>query len=120
MSCEDINVDLIPGKGKGIIALKRFTEGQIIEQTPVIVLPDPQWKVLEKTKLKDYYIYWDENNSAVPLGVSVFYNHSENANALFIRHTVEGILDIIAMRDIEANEEITVTYHCPPWFEVVS
>jgi uncharacterized protein len=120
MSCEDIDVESIPGKGRGIVAQKQFAEGQVIEQVPVIIVPDPQWKVLEQTALKDYYLYWDEHNCAIPLGFCAFYNHSDHANAMFIRHADESLLEIKALRDIEVHEEITVEYHCPPWFMVIS
>ncbi len=120
MSCVDIDVEPIPGKGRGIIALKQIAEGEVIEQVPVIIVPDPQWEIIEQTALKDYYLYWDEHSCAIPLGYCAFYNHSENANASFIRHRKDCMLEIKALRDIEAHEEITVRYHCQPWFTVVS
>ncbi len=119
MHPKGIAVGPTPGKGKGVFALQRFSQGELIERAPVIVLPDPQWEQIENTLLKDYYLYWTEDSVAVPLGLGMLYNYSERPNAGFVRDYDETVLKVAALRDIQPGEEIQVRYLCPPWFRVI-
>jgi hypothetical protein len=78
-----IAVRATPGKGRGVFAMQAFHKGDLIERAPVIVLPDPEWELLEATRLKDYYLYWTKISVAVPLGLGMLYNYSEQPNAGF-------------------------------------
>lgn len=110
----------VEGKGRGVFAQKRFTKGEMIENVPVIIIPDPQWELLNQTALGEYYFAWNEEASAFPLGFGVLYNHSDTPNADAIRNFEDKMIEVAAIRDIEIDEEITIHYVCPPWFEVVT
>ncbi len=107
------------GKGLGVFARKRFARGETIEQAPVIILPNPQWKLLEKTDLRNHYWYWNDRAMAFSLGYGAFYNHGADPNARIVRKYDRNIMEFVALRDIEVDEEVTVDYDCPLWFEVV-
>ena len=57
--------------------------------------------------------------------MSSLYNHSYKPNAIYIRKVSEKVIDFVAIRDIEAGEEITINYNGvsdsnqPVWFDVV-
>jgi SET domain-containing protein len=106
------------GKGQGVFARKRFVKDETIEQAPVIILPNPQWEFLEQTILRNHYWYWDEDAMAFCLGYGAFYNHSADPNARIVRKFEQNAMEFVALRDIEVDEEITVDYDCPLWFEV--
>jgi SET domain-containing protein len=106
------------GKGRGVFAHKRFVKGETIEQAPVIILPNPQWEFLEQTVLRNHYWYWDEDAMAFCLGYGAFYNHSADPNARIVRKFEQNAMEFVALRDIEVDEEITVDYDCPLWFEI--
>ncbi len=106
------------GKGLGVFASKHFAKGETIEQAPVIILPNPQWKFLEKTDLRNHYWYWDDQAMAFSLGYGAFYNHGADPNARIVRKYDQNVMEFVALRDIEVDEEITVDYDCPLWFEV--
>jgi hypothetical protein len=57
---QDISIKPSGAKGRGVIAEKRFVPGEIVEAVPVVVIPDPQYELLERTALRDYYFYWTE------------------------------------------------------------
>ncbi len=107
------------GKGLGVFARKHFVRGETIEQAPVIILPNPQWKFLEKTDLRNHYWYWNDQAMAFSLGYGAFYNHGTDPNARIVRKYDRNIMEFVALRDIEVDEEVTVDYDCPLWFEVV-
>jgi uncharacterized protein len=116
---QNIRVKPSGAKGRGVFAEKRFVLGETVEAVPVVVLPDPQYEFLEQTSLKDYYFYWTDESVALGFGCSSFYNYSKAPNAELKRDVEHGIMRVVARRTIYPGDEITVTYHCEPWFEVV-
>jgi SET domain-containing protein len=43
-------------------------------------------------------------------------NHAYTPNCKFVRHIVELVVDLVAVRDIEAGEELTIDYQMTLWF----
>ncbi len=123
-----ILVRISPGKGRGVFALRRFRKGEVIERAPVIVLPDPEWKHLEKTALRDHYFAWGKSAAAFALGYISMYNHSYSPNAFFRMKRADLMIEVVALQSIEANAEILANYNARPgapgankpmWFKVV-
>lgn len=112
-----------PGRGRGVYASEPVRNGEVIERAPVLVLPDPQWLVLESTLLRDYHYAWGPDAAAIVLGFGSIYNHSYLPNSVYIRRLEERVMEYVAIRDIEAGEEITVNYNGSPedrsplWFD---
>lgn len=119
-----VRVDAVPGKGRGVFAVRAIRKGEIIETVPVLVIPAPQVDDLEKTLL-DHYVYsWPDERLAVALGYGSLYNHSYTPNALYVKHPATSTIDYVALADIDAGAEITVNYNgtptdrAPVWFDV--
>lgn len=118
----------LEGKGRGVFALKHFAKGELIERAPVLVIPAWQRKYLDQTILYNYYFAWGENpeQEAIAMGLGSFYNHSYTPNAIYIKKLEDLVVEYIALRDIEAGEEITINYNgypddkSPVWFEAVA
>lgn len=119
METDGLIVREIPGKGRGAFAARRYAVGDVIEEAPVIVLPDPQWQELEKTELKNYYFNWSDTASALVMGAGELYNYSVTPNAKTVRDVSGGKMQYVAVREIQPGEEITIRYQCEPWFKVV-
>jgi len=117
-----------PGKGRGVFARRRISSGETIEEAPVIVVPGSQLEWIDKTLLGDYYFHWGENeeDAAFLLGLCALCNHSYSPNARFFRKFDAGSIQFVALRGIEAGEEVTVNYNEDPgnpaavWFDVHS
>jgi SET domain-containing protein len=99
-------------KGRGVFALRPFRSGDLIERVPVLVLPAADWEHLRETRLMEYAFCWGRRReqAAVALGFGSFYNHGDPANAETIERPEEDAIDFIALRDIDAGEEITIDY----------
>lgn len=114
-----------PLGGRGVFTAVQIPEGSLIELCPVIVLPKEELPVIHGTRLHDYYFLWGEkqNQCAIALGFGSLYNHAINSNARYELNLSENIIEIFAVRDIEAGEEITVNYNGEPgdptdvWFD---
>jgi len=113
------------GRGRGVFALKNFLAGEVIERAPVIIIPCDQWHATEKTILYNYCYAWGDD-AALALGFGSLYNHAYNPNAAYLKRIDQLLIEFIALRDIDAHEEITINYnsvpddHSPLWFDVVS
>jgi SET domain-containing protein len=112
-------------KGRGVFAGKAFGPGERIERAPVIVIPRAQVRHLGRTTLSNYTYGWgpDGSDAAIAAGFGSFYNHSYESNAEYVKGLDLGQIDIVAVRPIRENEEITVNYNGSPddrtrvWFD---
>ena len=102
--------------GRGVFSTEDIPEGSVIEICPVIILPPDQISALESTELFNYYFQWgeDEKSGAIALGYGSLFNHSFSPNARYYTDMETDTLDIIALVDIPAGEEITFNYNGEP------
>ncbi len=114
-----------PKKGRGVYCLQAIAEGSIIEVCPLIIIPEKDTQLLDKTYLFHYYFKWENNQSAIALGYGSLYNHAALPNAESVNLIDSAELRIVAIKDIAAGEEITLNYQgtakepgCKLWFEV--
>ena len=62
--------------------------------------------------------------TSLAFGRFCFYNHSYRPNARYLKRVEGRIIEMVALRDIEAGEEILTNYNgdpedeTPVWFEV--
>jgi hypothetical protein len=101
-------------KGRGVFADRNFTEGELIENAPVIILFQPFQKLPEKLKTVVYNwgaITNGRTCSALALGYGSLYNHNNPANMRYKPDTENETLSYIAVRDIRKGEELTVNYN---------
>ena len=93
--------------------------GTLIEICPVIVFSSEDLKLIHQTYLHDYYFLWtdEENGSegAIALGYGSLYNHSYDPNSEYYTNTEQQTLDVFAIKDIAAGEEITFNYNGMPY-----
>jgi len=54
--------------------------------------------------------------SAIALGYTSLLNHAHAPNCEFIRHIDDLAIDLVALRDIAAGEELTIDYQMTLWF----
>ncbi|MBK7220289.1 MAG: SET domain-containing protein-lysine N-methyltransferase [Saprospiraceae bacterium] len=103
-------------RGRGVFTASPIHEGDIIEVCPVIVIPKRELPIIHKTILHDYYFLWGDKleDCAIALGYGSMYNHELNPNANFILDLENMTIDIEAIQDIAAGEEITLNYHGEP------
>jgi SET domain-containing protein len=114
-----------PLGGRGVFSAAAIAAGEIIEICQLILLSPEDLALIHRTKLHDYYFLWGqpEGSGAIALGYGSLYNHSHQPNAYYHMDKEWETIDIIALRDITAGEEITFNYNGDPddhekiWFE---
>jgi uncharacterized protein len=102
--------------GRGVFSTAAIPAGSVIEICPTIILPAEQLNALESTDLYNYYFQWgeDEKSCGIALGYGSLYNHSYSPNARYYTDFDTDTLDVIALSDIPAGEEITFNYNGEP------
>jgi uncharacterized protein len=100
-----------PAKGRGVFTALEIPDGSPIEICPLILIPADQNKLIDQTALYDYYFIWDQDHFAIALGYGSLYNHSSMPNAVVIYDFDTSEIQIEAIRDILAGEEILINYH---------
>lgn len=106
-------------EGRGVFATRNISEGEVIERCPTVPLAfrsryhsDPQiyrYLYAQPTcPCKDC-----ENHGFVfhmVLGYGMLYNHQDNANTEWKFDFPNHLADVVAIKDIEAGDEIFVDY----------
>jgi hypothetical protein len=122
-----LRVGIMGRRGRGVLAAARIREGQLVERSPVLVIPHGDRAAADSTIAFTYVFMWEhgtveedlyrhEGRAAIALGFTSLLNHSYMPNCTFIRHIDELVLDLVALRDIEEGEELTIDYQMTLWF----
>ncbi len=108
-----LRVVRVPGKGRGVVAGRRFSRGEVVDAAPVVVLPAAQWAVLEETEMCRFCFVWDDDKGsvAVALGRGSLFNHSYRPNVTPEKKVRSKVMVFVALRDIDPGEELTINYN---------
>jgi SET domain-containing protein len=108
----DLVIRTLRGKGRGVFAGRRFAADEVLERAPVIVIPNEEWAQVSASVVASYCFTWGaRDDAAIPLGRASLLNHSYTPNAYAQIHLREKVIEFLALRDIEAGEEITLNYN---------
>ena len=121
----DLYIGQSARSGRGVFSNEPIMKDETIEFCPMIVLEKKDRPHLDQTGLYDYYFDWgeDQDKAAIALGYGSIYNHDPNPNAVYETYFEERVMVIKARRDIEAHEEIVISYRQDPedkrrvWFQ---
>src|SRR4051812_11486754 len=108
--------------GRGVFVRHSVSEGTLLEQVPVILIPKNQVfgesaVALRACRISWYVFGWGKQDGhdyvALPLGYGAIYNHSYEPNAAF-RIKLPDIMEFVAVSCIKEGEEITINYNGDP------
>ena len=114
-------------RGRGVVADRRIEPGELVERSPVLIIPHADRAAVDPTVVFTYVFMWErgtveedlyrhEGRAAIALGFTSLLNHSYAPNCIFIRHIDDLVIDLVAARAIEAGEELTIDYQMTLWF----
>ena len=114
-------------RGRGVVAERRIEEGELVERSPVLVIPHADRAAVDPTVVFTYVSMWErgtveedlykhQGRAAIALGFTGLLNHSYAPNCTFVRHIDDLAIDLVAARAIEAGEELTIDYQMTLWF----
>jgi hypothetical protein len=122
-----IRIAMMGNRGRGVVADAHIGRGQLVERSPVLIIPQADRAATDGTVVFTYVFMWEhgsveedlyqhQGRAAIALGFTSLLNHSHSPNCEFIRHIDELVIDLVAFRDIEAGEELTIDYQMTLWF----
>lgn len=123
-----IHIQYTVEKGNGVYTSQALSAGTVVEVSPVIVMTADERTLLDQTLLHNYIFEWgadgEELMCCMAQGYISVYNHSPKSNCEYFMDYEQKTIMVKTMRDIAANEELTVNYNGnwnddkPVWFEV--
>jgi SET domain-containing protein len=101
-------------KGRGVFAARPFRAGEVVEVCPVVLFRK-EYKVLHK-ELKTVVFHWEvpegeAATQALALGYGSLYNHANPSNMRYETDNKTLLMRFIAVREVEAGEELTINYN---------
>ena len=116
MLLNTLHIKPSPGKGRGVFTTEAIEARTLIEIAPVIVLPEKDCELIDKSFLYNYYFLWGDKRKsyAICLGYGSIYNHSYTPNCIYETYYDDEVMHFITIKDIAAGEELTVSYNHDP------
>jgi len=117
-----LEVRKIPKLGRGVFTLSPIKKDSIIEVCYAILLPIPE--DAKHNPAVEYAFRWNKKHVAIALGNGSLYNHSYTPNACIAQDTRSKTIEVYALQNIQAGEQIFINYNGKPdctdplWFNV--
>jgi len=96
----------VKGKGRGVFSSAPINAGEVVEACKLYELASASCVINYS-----FYVDRDERIVGIATGFGSLYNHAAPANASHTINKEDSRVDIIALRDIAADEEICINYH---------
>jgi SET domain-containing protein len=117
-------------RGRGVVALEDIQAGDLVERSPVLIIPSADRTETDRTVIFQYVFMWEHGTveqdlyrhsgrAAIALGYASLLSHSHRPNCSFMRHIDDLVLEVFAKRVIKAGEELTIDYQMTLWFKPV-
>ena len=101
-------------KGRGAYASRAHAKGETVEACPVVLFSGSYTSIPEE--VRKLLFNWGvlantDSGHCLALGYGSMYNHENPANMRYEADAEAGVLRFVAIRDIVADEELTVNYN---------
>lgn len=112
---------------RGVFTRRARRPDDVLEVCPVLVIPAEDRPLVDDTVFGGYYYEWgDDGEGALALGCGSMYNHTRHPNARYEMDVEARTITIVAVTDIAAGDEVTISYAGEPgaddsdlWFDPV-
>ncbi|KAF9291800.1 hypothetical protein BGZ68_002179 [Mortierella alpina] len=103
-------------KGRGVVTTTLIPARAVIDISPILLFPSEEYSLHGQYTQLDHYTYRWQGGMALALGLGSMFNHSNKPNVGFQRDFVNKVIRYSAMRDIQAGEELCISYGPNLWF----
>jgi hypothetical protein len=118
MGAAAFRLALVPGKGRGLVAVRPIARHEIVTRDLSARLAEGDWDRLDATGLKPFVYFrpvGDRIERYFCFGPGAFVNHSldPNLEKAFEEDEIGVWIVLRAMRDIDPGEELCIRYTAP-------
>ncbi|KAF9963184.1 hypothetical protein BGZ70_007586 [Mortierella alpina] len=103
-------------KGRGVVTTTLIPARATIDISPILLFPSEEYSVHGQYTQLDHYTYRWQGGMALALGLGSMFNHANKPNVGFQRDFVNKVIRYSALRDIQAGEELCISYGPNLWF----
>ncbi|KAG0264339.1 hypothetical protein DFQ27_001281 [Actinomortierella ambigua] len=111
--------DCGPKKGRGVFASVLIPARTVIDVSPVLLFPTDEYNAHGRYTQLDHYTYRWPGGMALALGLGSMFNHSNKPNVGYQRLFDQRCIRYSTLRDIQAGEELFISYG-NVWFPEVT
>jgi hypothetical protein len=110
-------------RGRGVFARRDFAEGEVVEQSPVILFYEPHTQLPSAIRrcVFNWVVPGQAPAHAMALGFGTLYNHANPANMCWVADPINFTIRFIAVRPIASGDELTINYNAMSggsvWFD---
>lgn len=125
---EYLEIRMTLRKGRGVFCTKALPADFLVEEAPVIVMPETDRTKINQTLLHDYIFEWHagrQRGCAMALGYVPLYNHAAPSNCEYEMDYEAQTIRVYTIRPVAEGEELTINYNgdydndAEVWFEKV-
>lgn len=110
-----VSVQNYDGMGRGIRADRNFKEGDIIEETPVVIIDRQENHDINDCILNLYRFAWvDSHESCLAMGIGSLFNHSFEHNVTYACDPLNKTMVFKAKGDIKKGQQLFINYGYEP------
>ena len=111
LSCANLVVRMVPGKGRCVFAAKDIAKGSLVLADPVIFVPGAESDHTDETVIGRYVFQWNEEDDlCVVLGLGSLINHGLPENVSLVSNYEQMTMEFYALTDIKAGDELVYDY----------
>ena len=104
---------------RGVATARPLKRGEVVDASPTLFFDAAAYRAHVKHTLLDHYVFVDRASGGVllALGAGSLFNHSRTPNVDFRVDAAAATIVFSAARDVNAGEELTISYGVPWWEE---
>jgi hypothetical protein len=107
----NLEVRVIPGKGRCVFAARAIAKGQLVLADPIIFVPGGESDHTDQTSVGRYVFQWNEDDDlCVVLGYGSLINHGLPENVSLVSNYKDQTMEFYAYTDIKAGDELVYDY----------
>lgn len=107
----ELIVQVVPGRGRCVIAARDIAKGARVLADPVIFVPGQESEFTDRTVVGRYIFQWNEEDDlCVVLGLGSLINHGLPENVALVSNYGDLTMEFYAIADIKAGEELVYDY----------
>ncbi|KAF8951875.1 hypothetical protein BGZ46_003758 [Entomortierella lignicola] len=103
-------------KGRGVVTQNPIPARTTIDISPILLFPSEEYNVHGQYTQLDHYTYRWKGGMALALGLGSMFNHSNKPNVGFQRDFENKLIRYTTLREIQAGEELCISYGPNLWF----
>uniref|UniRef100_A0A7S4KGG1 SET domain-containing protein n=1 Tax=Paramoeba aestuarina TaxID=180227 RepID=A0A7S4KGG1_9EUKA len=103
-------------KGRGVVALKNFSRGDLVEEAHCIYFPKNEVELANRTTLREYTFVAGEG-LLLALNYGSLFNHSNSPNIDYRVDQKERKVRFFAAKEILEGDELNIFYGHNLWFK---